>query len=102
MDEPTVEVIAGWADGRLDISHPHWIAYASEAVQAILAHTLGSWEALRGPGPVTWREAQLSLQVMAEERVGTRARQALMEAKAREDGAAEAVAAVVRRMNGSS
>jgi hypothetical protein len=38
---------------------------------------------------------------MAEERVGSIMRRATMEAKAREDAAAEAVAAVAQAMNGT-
>ena len=47
---------------------------------------------MRGPGPLTWREAQLSLQLAAEQRVGAPARQAILQAKAEEDAAAAAAA----------
>ena len=47
---------------------------------------------MRGPGPLTWREAQLSLQLLAEQRVGSPARMAVLEAKAAEDAAASAAA----------
>ena len=41
---------------------------------------------------MSWREAQLSLQVAAEERVGSLRRQELLKARAAEDAAAQAVA----------
>lgn len=52
----------------------------------ILAHALGGWEAIRGPGPISWLEAQLSLQHLSEERVGA----PLRLARAVEDKAAAA------------
>lgn len=42
------------------------------------------------------REALLSLQLMAEERVGASQRRAFLEAKAREDAAFDAAASAVR------
>lgn len=45
---------------------------------------------------MTLREAQLSLQLMAEERVGATQRRAILEAKAREDAAFDAAASAVR------
>ena len=47
---------------------------------------------MRGPGRLTWREAQLSLQLLAEQRIGAPARLALLQAKAEEDAAAAAAA----------
>lgn len=44
---------------------------------------------------MTWREALLSLQVAAEERVGYLARQEELRAKAAEDAAAAAVVAAL-------
>jgi len=44
---------------------------------------------------MSWREAQLSIQLLAEERVGSRQRLALLEAKAQEDAAMEHAAAVL-------
>src|SRR5215471_14985106 len=83
IDEPTVEALAGWADGRLDASHPAVWAAAPEALQAILADRHG-WAAVHD---MTWREALLSLQLLAEERVGASSRRAILEAKAAEDAA---------------
>lgn len=40
---------------------------------------------------MTWAEAKLSLQVMAEERVGSRVREEQMRARAFEDAMAEAL-----------
>lgn len=45
---------------------------------------------------MTWHEAQLSLQLLAEERYGAESRRALLEARAAEDAAASAVAAIAR------
>lgn len=45
---------------------------------------------------MTLREAQLSLQLMAEERVGSTQRRAILEAKAREDAAFDAALGAVR------
>lgn len=42
------------------------------------------WEAIRGPGPLTFREARLSLQLLVEEEIG-----APREARAQERKAAE-------------
>lgn len=42
------------------------------------------------------REAMLSLQLMAEERVGASLRRAMLEAKAQEDAAFDAAASAVR------
>ena len=47
---------------------------------------------MRGPGPLRWREAQLSLQLVAELRLGAPSRQAVLQAKAEEDAAAAAAA----------
>lgn len=44
------------------------------------------------------REAQLSLQLMAEERMGATQRRAILEAKAREDAAFDAAQSAVRSM----
>lgn len=92
---PVVEAIAGWADNRIDISHPSVWVEAPEAARAVLAHKFG-WEAVRGPGPLTWHEAVLSLQVLAEERIGTAQRQQVLEAKQAEDAAANAAAQATR------
>lgn len=45
---------------------------------------------------MTHREALLSLQLMAEERIGATQRRAILEAKAREDAAFDAAASAVR------
>lgn len=45
---------------------------------------------------MTHREALLSLQLMAEERIGASQRRAILEAAAREDAAASAAIAAVR------
>lgn len=45
---------------------------------------------------MTHREALLSLQLMAEERVGSPGRRATLEAVAREDAAADAALAAIR------
>ena len=47
---------------------------------------------------MTHREALLSLQLMAEERVGASQRRAILEAKAQEDAAFENAASALRRM----
>lgn len=40
---------------------------------------------MRGPGVITWDEARLTLQVMAEERTGWLVRERLYAARAQED-----------------
>lgn len=45
---------------------------------------------------MTHREALLSLQLMAEERIGASQRRAILEAKAREDAAADAALGAIR------
>jgi hypothetical protein len=45
---------------------------------------------------MTHREALLSLQLMAEERIGASQRRAILEAKAREDAAFDAAASAVK------
>ena len=80
------EVIAAWADGTTDVSDPALWAQAPEALQAILADRNG-WEAVRGPGELTWHEANLSLQVAAEQQAGFRMRERARVLKAQEDAA---------------
>ena len=80
------EVLAHWAEGRIDISADGLWAAAPGALQAILAARFG-WEAVRGPGPLTFLEARLSLQYEAEERVGGPMRESARLARAREDAA---------------
>jgi hypothetical protein len=53
---------------------------------AILADRNG-WEAVRGPGELTWHEANLSLQVAAEKQAGFRMRERARMARAQEDAA---------------
>lgn len=91
MAGPDIEALAAWADGRADISHPSYWAKAPGAVRAILAQAHG-WEAVRGPGPMTFREAQLSLQLLAEQHLGAPTRAEVYAAKAAEDAAAAAAA----------
>lgn len=73
----SVQIIAAWADRRIDISEPQYLKEAPEAVKAIhdryYATAPGSYDELR------WR-----LQLIAEEEVGHRMRSA----KASEDTAA--------------
>jgi hypothetical protein len=83
----TVEVIAAFADGTVDISDPGTWLRSPEAIQAILAEREGGWANVRGPGPLTWHEAKLSLQLLAEERVGWLQRERAYAARAHEDAA---------------
>jgi hypothetical protein len=89
---PDADAIREWADGRLDVSDPVVWATAPRAIVAILAREWG-WEAVRGPGPVTFEEAVLYLQLIAEERIGTVIRERARMARAAEDAAFAAVAA---------
>ena len=86
------EVLEWWTDGRLDISDPIVYGVAPDAALAVLAHEYG-WEAVRGPGPMTWREAAASLQLLAEERYGAPRRAVVYADKAREDRVAAAAKA---------
>ena len=90
----TVEVIAAFADGTVDISDPGAWLRSPEAIQAILAERHG-WDDVRGPGPLTWHEAKLSLQLLAEERVGWLQRERAAAARAHEDAAWAAMAGAV-------
>lgn len=83
----TIEALEAWADARLDVSDPIEWAKAPDALRAILAGRFG-WEAVRGPGVLTWREAQLSLQLEVEERIGRRLRERVAEINAEQDAAA--------------
>jgi hypothetical protein len=83
------QALEWWADGRLDISNPAVYGVAPDAALAVLAREHG-WAAVRGPGPMTWREAAASLQLIAEERYGAPRRAVVYDEKAREDRAAEA------------
>lgn len=85
-EEPEVEVLAGWADGVIDITQPGYWLRAPRAIAAILADKIG-WEAVRGPGPVTWAEALLMLQLEAERQVGAPMRNSARMARAIEDDA---------------
>lgn len=49
---------------------------------------------------MSWREGQLSLQLLSELRVGAPARKQVFQAKSIEDAAAEAAAATIRQMEG--
>ncbi len=90
----TVEVIAAWADGTVDISDPQvWLA-SPEAIAAILAERRG-WDDVRGPGPLTWHEAKLSLQLAAEERVGWLQRERAYQRRAQEDALWQAAVGAV-------
>lgn len=95
-----VDVIGAHVDGRIDITEPTvWFA-APEAVAAILASEIGwDWQAIRGPGPITWREAQFMLQIQAERSYGRPLRERLAMARAFEDSQAEALASEARRPN---
>ena len=92
----TVEGLAAWADGRLDISRtigdtglPVLWFQAPEVVETVLAERFG-WDAVRGPGPLTWHEAKLYLQLDAERKVGRPMREAELSEHAREDAAYDA------------
>ena len=80
------EVLSLWAAGRLDASDERLWTEAPGALRAILAERHG-WASLRGPGLLTWREANLSLQLAAEERVGAVLRLTAEIARAQEDAA---------------
>jgi hypothetical protein len=71
----TNRAIGEYADGDFDISDPTVWINAPYAALAVLAQVNG-WANVRGPGPMTWREAAASLQLAAEEHHGapTRAR----------------------------
>ena len=84
FDPTDAEVLAGWADGILDLTEPAVIRAAPGAIGAILARDFG-WQSVRGPGPVTWREALLTLQLRAEERIGFVVRERARMLKAIED-----------------
>jgi hypothetical protein len=92
----TVEVLAGHADGLLDISDPGTWLRSPEAVQAVLAERFG-WDVVRGPGTLTWHEAKLSLQLIAEERFGAHTRRDAYTARAKEDAVWEAAMGNVPR-----
>ncbi len=64
-----VEALGAYADGRLDVSEPALFGSVPDALRTIAASRT-SWEAVRGPGPMTWRETMLTLQLAAEERLG--------------------------------
>jgi hypothetical protein len=81
-----VQYLELWASGHIDVSDDTVWAAAPEAVQAVLAERFG-WDAIRGPGPLTYREARLSLQLAAEERVGAPLRLATQLEQSRVDDA---------------
>ena len=85
------EALARWSEGRLDVSHPAEWLRAPKAIEAIAAQRFG-WEAVRGPGPLTFEELQLSLQLAAEERVGWLVRETARQARAEQDAAFAALA----------
>jgi hypothetical protein len=67
--ESTVDDLAGWADGRLDISHEHVDPLAA---QTVVAARFGGFDAVER---MTFVQYMAALQLLAEERTGTRQRQ---------------------------
>ena len=88
--------LADWADGRLDITEPYAWRRSPEAIAAILASRWG-WEAVRGPGPITWTEALLTMQLDAEERIGSEMRRRQRDLRAAEDEAFAALTGMARK-----
>lgn len=95
FSQADVDAIGAWVDGRLDPSEPANWAFSPGAVRAILAERWG-WEAVRGPGPLTWEEAKLSMQISLEERMGFVMRKTAEIARGEEDAMAAQVASAVR------
>lgn len=78
MGGPGAEVLAAWADGRIDISERHWSLTAPDAVEAILDYHFPD-----GRHRDDQRIARVRLQLLAELHVGSvmRAEAAAEEAK---------------------
>lgn len=90
----TTEVLSAFTDGTIDITEPAVWFYAPEAIQTILAERHG-WDGVRGPGPLTWHEAKLSIQLLAEREIGSAVRREAWRARAEQDAGFDALKAAV-------
>ena len=82
-------VLENWADGRIDISKPEIWGIAPFALQAILATRFG-WPEVR---LMTYTESMVSLQLMAEEKIGSVLRAQRAAAEAEQDAASDGLKA---------